>query len=290
MSSFSWVSRFREGSWRTFRKFMLEERSSVSERFLVIDAERERIGDLRVLYKFDEVQQKVTEERVGISIEPENSSLAKLLQAYCALGGNPFDISMFMYPDNPLEVSQAESQSGQSPRNEFPGQGVAFMQDISYSFDQGAKDGDLNLVKYKTSRVGGTVTLQTEPNTSEILTVARRFIIKEIYNKRVRIEEQIIKLCDLREQLDQEVTDMVWAMYGDMAAGEDFDPQRFNIDLTAARIAYRFDSTFRVPDDDYGVKYDDDAAEGEPGSKNSEALAGYANLISDEEVEKNTAL
>lgn len=290
MSSFSWISRFREGSWRAFRKFMLEERMTTSERFQVIDAERERIGEVRVLYKFDEVQQEVTEERVGISIEPEDSSLAKLLQAYCALGGNPFDISMFMTPESPLEISQAAAQSGEDPRNEFPGQGVAFMQDISYSFDQGAKDGDLNLVKYKTSRVGGTVTLQTEPNTSEIITIARRFIIKEIYNKRVRIEEQIIKLCDLREQLDQEVTDMVWAMYGDMAAEEEFNPQRFNVDLTAARIAYRFDSTFRVPEDDYEVKYDNDALEGDPGSVNKDALAGYPNLISDEEVEKNTAL
>jgi hypothetical protein len=231
MASFSWVSRFREGSWLAFRKFMLEERQDVSSRFSVIDAERERIGEVRVLYKKDE-SGEVTEERAGISVEPQTS----------------------------------------------------------YAYDQASKDGDPNLLKYKTSRVGGKVTLETESTTAAIIQRGRKWVSKEIMNKRVRLEERIIKLCDLREQLDEEVEDMVWAMYGDMQADESFDEKRFNLDLTAARIAYRFDSTFRIPEDDYTVNFDKEAEADTPGAPNLEALGGYPNLISDAEEEKNTAL
>lgn len=282
MPSFAWISRFREGSWLAFRKFMLEERMDVDSRFAVIDAERERIGEVRVLYKKGD-DGKPTEERLGISVEPENSSLAKLIQAYCALGGNPFDISMFLTPSPTVKFGDKEILSQ-------PGRGVAFMTETSHSYDQGSKDGDPNLVKYKTSRVGGKVTLETESTTAAIIQRGRKWISKEIMNKRVRLEERILKLCDLREQLDQEVEDMVWAMYGDMQADEGFDPQRYNIDLTAARIAYRFDSTFRIPESDYTVNFDNLAEADTPGAPNLNALGGYPNLISDEEVEKNTAL
>ena len=206
------------------------------------------------------------------------------MQAYCALGGNPFDISMFLTPSNPIILSDDVAIESQ------PGSGVAFMSQTSYAYDQASKDGDPNLLKYKTSRVGGKVTLETESTTGAIIQRGRKWISKEIMNKRVRLEERILKLCDLREQLDQEVEDMVWAMFGDMQAGEDFDDNRFNIDLTAARIAYRFDSTFRIPEDDYTVNFDNDAEADEPGSPNLDALGGYPNLISDAEEEKNTAL
>lgn len=264
---------------------MLEERIDAGSRFAVIDAERERIGDIRLLFKVDE-EGKATEERLGVSIEPDNSSIAKLMQAYCALGGNPFDISMFLSPENPIILGDESSEG----RVLQPGRGVAYMTKTSYSYDQAAKDGDANLLKYKTSRVGGKVTLETEATTGAIIQCGRKWISKEIMNKRVRLEERILKLCDLREQLDQEVEQMVWAMFGDMQADESFDAQRFNVDLTAARIAYRFDSTFRIPEDDYTVNFDNDAEADEPGAPNLDALGGYPNLISDAEEEKNTSL
>jgi len=282
MSSYAWISRFREGSWISFRKFMLEERMDASSRFEVIDAERERIGDVQVLYKMAP-NGEYTEERAGISIEPDNSSLAKLLQAYCALGGNPFDISMFMTPVDPVLL-------GDKAIYPFPGRGVAYMESVSYSYDQGAKDGDSNLQKLKVSRVGGKISLETDATTGSIITRGRKWISKEITNKIVRLEERILKLCDLREQLDQEVEDMIWAMYGDMKADSSFEAERFNIDLTAARIAYRFDSTFRIPEDDYTVNFDNEAEADNPGAPNLSALAGYPNLITDTEDEKNTAL
>lgn len=282
MSSYAWVSRFREGSWRSFRKFMLEERMDASSRFEVIDAERDRIGDVQVLYQVDE-NGKYTEKRAGIAIEPDNSSLAKLLQAYCALGGNPFDISMFMTPVDPVLIQDEAIIP-------FPGSGVAYMEDASYAYDQGAKDGDANLQKLKVSRVGGKISLETDSKTASIILRGRKWISKEIMNKLVRLEERILKLCDLREQLDQEVEDMLWAMHGDMVADTTFDPERFNIDLTVARIAYRFDSTFRIAEDDYTVNFDEEAEAGKPGSPNLDALGGYPNLISDTEDEKNTSL
>lgn len=281
MSSFAWVSRFREGSWLAFRKFFLEERQDASDRFLVIDAERERIGEVRVLYSIKE-DNTVGERRTGIFVEPDNSSIAKLLQAYCALGGNPFDISMFMSPRAPI-------YSGDSLIDSLPGQGVVYMEKLSYAYDQGVKGDDVNLIKYQTSRVGGKVTIAQEAAIGDIVAQSRGWVSKEIMNKRVRLEERIIKLCDLREQLDQEVEDMVWALHGDMQADEDFTEDRFNIDLTAARIAYRIDSTFRIPEEDYTVNYDPDAEAEQPGSPNLDVLGGYPNLISDKDDEKDTA-
>ena len=283
MPSFAWVSRFREGSWRAFRKFLLEERKDAASRFAVISAEKERIGEILVLYKKKPNSEEYTEERKGILIEPENSSLAKLMQAYCALGGNPFDISMFMSPATPLEGDQEEIN------NTFPGNGVVFMPAMDYAYDQGAKEGDVNILKYKTSRVGGKVTLEKESNTGTVISRSRAWITKEIRHKRTRIEEQILKLCDLREQLDQEVEDLIWATHGDMTGDKEFNVDRYNIDLTAARIVYRMDSTFRIPEDDFTVRYDKEAPAGEPGAPNLDALGGYPNLISDLPEEDNTA-
>lgn len=281
MASYAWLSRFREGSWLTYRKFILELRQDADTRFAVIDAERERIGEIRVLYQTDG-DGVPTEERVGFQIEPSNSSLGKLIQAYCALGGNPFDISMFLSAEKPIDFNDEGFYTK-------PGQGVAFLKDTSYSLDSGVQDGDLNLLKYQSSRVGGNVTLAPEGNTSILIQQSRRWVQKEIMRK-VRLEELIIKLCDLREQLDQEVEDMVWATYGSIKGDNEFDETRYNPKLTCGGIVYTIDSIFRVPSDDNTVNFDNSAEPNTEGGVNTLELGGYPNLISDKEEEKNTSL
>jgi hypothetical protein len=282
MPSFAFSSRFRENQWRDFRRFMLEERRDATSRFLVIDAERQRIGNVNILYELTDTG--ATEKRVGISVSPPESSLAKLLMAYVALGGNPFDISMFLSPDRSVEID------GETV-NDQPA-GVIHTLDIKYSYDQGVADGDTNLVKFKGSRMGGGRIAAKEFEILAITSHARKWIQKEIHFKRTRIEEQIIKLCDLREQLDQEVGDLLWATYGDMQADQDYDTERYNDSLTAGAIAYFFDSIFRVPDKaEIGkVSYDDTADSGKDGSANTDVLGGFPSLMSDDDSEDNTAL
>jgi len=281
MSSYAWLSRFREGSWLSYRKFMLELRQDVQARFSVIDAERERIGEIRVLYKTGP-EGIPTEERQGFVVEPVDSSLGKLVQAYCALGGNPFDISMFLTPERPIDFNSEEFYTN-------PGQGVAYLKNTTYSLNSGVQDGDMNLLKYQSSRVGGKITIPTEANTSIIIQQSRKWITQELMVK-VRLEEQILKLCDLREQLDNEVEQMLWATYGSFNADNEFDPQRYNPRYTCGGIAYTIDSTFRVPESDNTVNYDNDVEPNQPGGINEVALGQYPNLISDKEEEKNTAL
>jgi hypothetical protein len=293
MPAFAYKSKFREGQWRSFRRFMLEERRDASARYQVIAAERERIGDVRIIYEAIEDSDgkvvDVTERRVGISVEPKDSSLAKLLAVYVSLGGNPFDISMFLAPDSDVGVGEEEDDDRVVSQ---PGGGILHPNNIKYTYDQGVTDGDTNLKKYRPSRIGGKHNTAKEGEIADIMERARGWISKEIHWKRTRIEEQIIKLCDLREQLDQEVEDLVWATYGEVSADEGYDPSRYNDSLTAGNIAYFFDSTFRVPDpNDIGkVPYDNTASSGQPGAVNLPVLAGFEALISDDDDEDNTAL
>lgn len=269
---------------------MLQERRDATLRFNVIDAERERIGDVSLLYEVqtdDEGNSFVSERRVGISIEPADSSLAKLVAAYVSLGGNPFDISMFLSPDSDLGFEDDENRVPTQP-----GGGILHGNNVKYAFDQGVNDGDTNLKKYRGSRSGGKKNAAKQHEVAAIMGRARGWISQEIRYKRTRIEERIIKLCDLREQLDQEVEDLVWATSGDMLSDRTYDPVRYTDGLTAGNIAYFFDSTFRIPDaTDIGrVEYNNDADAGTPGAVNLPVLGGFEGLMSDDDDEDNTAL
>jgi hypothetical protein len=283
MPSFAWSSRFREGQWRAFRSFMLQERRDASDRFMVIQAERNRIGTVRILWATDD-EGKPTEQRVGISCTPPGSSLCKLLRAYCALGGNPFDISAFTRPDSGVEVTGV--------RQTQPSEGILHPQDIRYAYDAGVSDGDGSLAKYRSSRLGGRRYTEKEREVAAIAWRGRKWINQEIWFKRTRLEELIIKLVDLREQLDQEVEDLLWATYGDMMGSPGYEADRFTDSLSAGNIAYFFDSTFRIPDptEPGRVPYDPTASAGEPGAPNEDVLGGFPSLMSDLPEEDNTAL
>lgn len=284
MPAFAWMSQFREGQWRSFRRFLLEERRDATSRFMVIEAEKNRIGDVQILYA-KKGDGTISERRVGISVTPQESNLGKLFSAYVALGGNPFDISMFIAPDRSVSVNG-------TPTPTMPGGGVAHPNDIKYAYDQGVGDGDTNLLKYKGSRMGGKKISVKEFEILGIMSRARKWVSSEIRYKRTLLEERIIKQCDLREQLDEELEDLIWATYGDMAADIGYDPDRYNKSLSVASIVYFFDSSFRKADltDVTRIPVDNEAGEGKPGSVNMDVLSGFTSLMSDEDEEDNSGL
>jgi len=281
MPSFSWSSRFREGQWRAFRKFMLEERRDVPSRVAVIQAELERIGEIDILWVKD-ADGVVTERRRGFRVSPEGSSLEKLIQAYTALGGNPLDISAFVGPNS----SMGDGEGGVTET--VPNGGILTGLPIQYAFDRGAKAGDVNFLKYRGSRFGNSSSAQSPVIWSNIQR-GRKWIKQEMRWKRTRVEEMIIKLCDLREQLEEELSDLAWATYGN-APQQDYSEENYNFSLSAGYIAYFVDSVFRVPEEDNTVTVDLEAEAGSPGSPNTEHLATYPTMLSDLDEEKDSAL
>ena len=272
MSSFAWSGVFREGQWRAFRKFILEERRDAGRRELAILGELDRIGDITVVYGRDD-NGRPTETRAALSVT-SGSSLAKLLAAYTALGGNPFDISMFLSPDKALPTS-IDGSANQ------PSGGVSTAVGMPYSYGGRPTVSDSTLLKYKPSRVGGNVITPDGP-VGELIARGRKWVSSEIRFKRNALEHRILKLCDLREQLVQELDAICWAVRGYGVNSVNYDPARYDDDLTVAKIVYTLDAVFRVADEDGTVRTMAPA--------NNAALAAYPNLVLDDEQEKNTAL
>ncbi len=266
MPSFTYMDAFREGQWRAFRAFILRERRSVGEREAVIGAELERIGKIRVLYGRDETTEEITQQRIGLVLEGNaNSSLGKLLRAYVALGGNPLDISLFLYPND----------------DECPGLGFAYPTGLAYSLQSTEADLDSNIEKYKPSKVGGARALDSE-KIAVNMKMARDWVTQEMYQKRILLEERIIKLSDLAEQLDKELTEVVGATMGE-GMREAWDDTRFQQSHTVPALVYLFDSTFRVAEEDGTVLPD-----AEP---NTAVLGGLPMLLSDvSPADDNSAL
>jgi hypothetical protein len=274
MPSFSWTGRFREGQWRAYRKFILEERRDASKRELAILSEIGRIGDVTIRY--GSTNGVTNETRLSITVEPDLSSLGKLFSAYVSLGGNPFDVSMFLSPDKALPTS-VDGQSSQ------PSGGVSTSVGFAYSYGGLPTTSDSTIQKFKPSRSGGPVITPDGP-TGDLVMRSRNWVSKEIKFKRNAIEHRILKLCDLREQLEQELDDLCWAVRGYGVSSMIYDESRYDDDLTVAKIVYTVDSIYHVPSEDGTVSV--------TAARNADALAAYPNLMDDVESgeEANTAL
>ena len=272
MPSFSWHNSFREGQWRVFREFITQERRDCGSRERVIRAEQDRIGRARIFYKADPETGQPTEERAGFEvIGGTNCAIGKLIGAYVALGGNPFDISMFLTPKNGVVNALGVYEDLQQP-----GYGVAYKLGFSYSLDSAGNNADANLSSFKPSRIGGERETGSERLSSSIK-LLRNWTIKEMYQKRILIEERILKLSDLYEQLEKERRDLIRATRGAGMRGR-FDPDLFSDKHTVQYLVFLFDSTWREAEEDGTV--DPDA------SVNEAALGGYPNLISDIDEDK----
>lgn len=198
MPSFSYLGRFRIGQWKEFRRFVLEERRDAQARIDVINQELLRIGEVKVQYlRRDDGE--MSERRVQLWVANPRSSVGKLLQAYVGLGGNPWDVSMFLTPnsivandDGTLRFTQPSGGVLHAKSGQLAFSGTQYQQGVA------------TLYKYDVTRVGGRRELNNEGDATQIAR-ARRWLEPEIRYKRNALEERIIKLCDLREQLLQEL-------------------------------------------------------------------------------------
>lgn len=281
MPSFTWTGYLREGQWRAFRQFVLEERRDTTRRVLAISSELDRIGRVRVIWETGK------EQRKGFQVD-EGSSLEKLLSAYVSMGGNPYDISMFLTPEEALPVQDVEAVSSQ------PGGGVASGANMVYSYAAGITSSDVKGIrKFQPSRVGGIRRLP-EAQVGSLVDRSRKWVKQEIQFKRNSLETRILKLCDLREQLLQELEDIAWAMFGEGVETTYYDSNRYDDSQTVAGIVFTFDSIFRNADQDGRVEYlippGGNVDPAEPGMPNQANLAIYPNLMTDDPEEGDNAL
>ena len=264
MPSFSSIDTLRRSQWRALRQFVLDERRDAGAREAVILAEQRRIGKVRILYGRDPETGEVNQVREGVVVDGSpDCALAKLVQAYIALGGNPFDISMFLYSNDA----------------ECPGSGFAYPKGFTYSMQGQEQDSDSNIEKYKPSRIGGTRETQSEIIASNI-SLLRRFSAKEMYYKRILIEERIIKLSDLYEQLEQERTDLLGAVRG-VGMKAVYTTDRFQDSHTVPVLVYTIDSIWNQPDEDGRVPTSNPAGE---------TLGQFPMLMDDAPGDDNNAL
>jgi len=279
--SFGWLGTFRQGSWQAFRRLILDERRDIAERINVIESELIRIGSVTVTYASttdDENNTEVTEERQGFSV-PENSSLGKLLKAYIALGGNPFDVSLFLTPDSMLVLDpESEEQEGTDTQ---PYGGVVYPKSVSYTSGVLYEGGYMTVKKYIPARVGGHRRLE-DYSIASLVKKSRKWTSQEIRFKRNDLEARIVKLCDLHEQLQKELQEIVWMAAGISAADPYLNEDLFDPSLSVANIVATIDSIFYTVDEDGTADFD---------TPNEEALGKHPYLMSDiTPDEDNTAL
>jgi hypothetical protein len=277
-----WLGTFRQGQWRSYRSFVLNERRDVGRRMAVIEAELTRIGEVSVSYaitKGDTPEETtVTEQRTGFRVT-QGSSLEKLIQAYIAQGGNPFDVSLFLSPDSTF-LTDADDDDSESPTQPYGG--VIYPKSGNYSVGTRYEGGFLVVRKYPPSRTGGRKDLQDNTVAGAVDT-SRRWVNQTIQTRIHDIEARIIKLCDLREQLRQELDALTMAVGGTTGAVPTLDQEFFSEDLGVAKIIAAIDSVFYEQNSD-GVP---DFA-----TINKTAMADYPSIMSDVEggEEDNTAL
>lgn len=277
---FGWLGTFRQGQWQAYRSFVLNERRDVGNRMAVIEAELARIGEVSVTYatQVDDTtgEQTITEQRVAFAVS-QGSSLEKLIQAYIAQGGNPFDISLFLSPDS---TYLADPDDPDSEVQTQPYKGVIYSKSADYAAGTQYEGGWLCVKKYVPARVGSASDPQDDLVAGAVDT-SRRWVNQTIQARLHDLEARIIKLCDLREQLIHELDQLTMAVAGTIGAVPTLDQEYYSEDLGVAKIVAAIDSVFY------------DVTDGVPdfNTINSDAMSKYRSLFPDIEGEEdNTAL
>ena len=275
MSSFGKLAVFPAGYFRAFSSWILRHRRDVASHVAVLGAEIERIGLVRILYDVEQDEEgniRATETRVGFRVT-EGSSLARLVQAYVANGGNPYDISSFMYPDQ-TEILEEKPDETVIIYEEYPGGGVYAPKTVEYNNPVGNPgasgferyEGGEPALNNKTSergyasRIGGAPERGNWDSDTIVKTMHRiRGWANQIIKERLQdIEWRIIKLADLREQLVDERESVLEQAFGGYLRGlpDQFDEDRFSVDMLAQNLIQTMNELlFRMdPDDDSNVK------------------------------------
>lgn len=241
MSSFSKMSVWPVGYFRAFSSWLLRNRKTIASRVDKINADLARIGFIKVVYRTVNIDGEVkpTEERIGFSVTDE-SSLGRLVQAYVAGGGNPLDISSFMYPDS-VEILDEDPEGNLTIAQHYPHGGLAAPISVEYNDPLPVKGEDTGYGEYRgghvrsdryyPTRQGGRV----DRGGFDVETVVsmmhnmRGWANQDIRERLQDIEWRIIKLSDLREQLVKERDDMLGQAFGGVLSGVgDFDNERFD--------------------------------------------------------------
>jgi hypothetical protein len=277
---YNWLGTFRQGSWQSYRRYILEERRDVGERIAVIQAELTRIGEVTVVYASafdDEGNQFVAETREGFYVSP-GSSLGKLCQAYVAMGGNPFDISLFLTPDATAILDATDPE--QAGTDSQPNKGVVYPKSGAYTPGERYTGGELSIKKYLPARIGGRKHVE-DAKVATRIDASRKWLRQGLKHKKGNLEHRIIKLCDLREQLLEELDRITGAIAGMSAELPHLDEERFDKELSVAFIVSTIDSIFYETDETNTPDF---------ATENKATLGSYPFLLSDDEEEANTAL
>jgi len=243
MSSFDKMAVWPVGYFRAFSSWILRNRRDIVAHIDTLNAEIARIGFITVVYRVEDVngEERPTEERLGFKVT-RGSSLGKLIQAYIANGGNPYDISSFMHPDG-MEVVEEDAQGRIKTNYRYPHGGV--VAPLSADYGPNSVEGDstgyeqdrggwLDTDRYYPARQKGRTDRGTFDSDSIVRYMhgIRKWANQAIKTRLQDIEWRIIKLCDLREQLTQERDDvLVQAFGGAMEDVGTFDEDRFSKDL-----------------------------------------------------------
>jgi hypothetical protein len=273
--SFGWNCMFRRGQWLEFRRFVLLQRQNVPTRILYLNKEIQKIGHVKITFatEGEGEDQKITEKRVGLEIE-SNNSLGKLVKAYIAQGGNPFDISMFLQPDSYdwVEKSALENATSETALVDEENKPVNMYKQHTQPYggvlaprtagvgesEQLDTAGWLPIWKYEPRRLGGS-NKNIYPRADEIggvISHARKWVTQEVSHLRNNIESRIIKLCDLREQLLLERDDiLVNALSGTVANLKPYNPKRQLEELHLSHIVTNIDLNYfharDIPDEEF---------------------------------------
>jgi len=266
---FGFLCAFRQTQWRNFRAFILNERRAVDARLAMIDAELTRIGKIQAIYETraeavanstgqTEVASAVNERRVGLLVT-EGSSLHKLLQAYIAQGGSPWEISLFLQPDSVEFVREVDPEEDPDDNpdieindrevegvdNQQPHFGVVATKPGSRGSGGGDEGGWLTWGRFSWARAGRMVDI-SEAGSDIAFQVdhARRWANQSIAALN-HLESKVIKLMDLREQLiterDELLTQSVGGSVDSLPVPDD---SRFHAGLHVTAIVEYFDRIF----------------------------------------------
>lgn len=237
--SFNWTVLFRRGSWMEFRNFALYQRKNVPSRLEVIQSEMGKIGQIRIIYQRvdpNNIKSPMSEKRIGIDIT-DNTTLSKLIKAYVVLGGNPFDISMFLVPDSYLFIDDPDGtrdENGNIKRVSIETQPYGGV--VSPLADEEAGEpnhlsvsGWLPIIRYPSWKIGKEEFYWDKgADVYPAIKSAKGWISQEIKERRNDLEARILKLCDLREQLMLEREEVLLGAVGDV-----FPTLLFNSDIQA---------------------------------------------------------
>ena len=271
MGSFSKMGAFPAGYFRATAEWLLRERRDVMARVSTMQAELARIGEVRMVYRrlAEGDGTRVSEQRQGFAVT-KGSSIARLMQAYIAQGGNPYNISSFLYPDTTAWVMGAD---GLMVRVEaYPGGGFVAPKSVSYigqpsplSEDgsvppektgyEAHEGGMIASHKYLPGRMGGRLNRGSwdYSTVNRLMHDVRKWANKEIKTRLQDMEWRIVKLSDLAEQLTKERDEVLQEAFAGQLSGlppldeDQQDPRRLCQCLIQDMYALLYETNGDVP-------------------------------------------